>query len=383
MTEANGSLVALVAHARRVPASDRLRLGELIRQGRARGLVLETCHRVELYASDTALAADLLAAVPDGVAVHRGDAAARHAIDVAVGLDSVVLGEDQILHQLRAATAAARAAGDLEPDVERLMNVALRAGRTARSWRTGPAPTLADAALDAVRRRGVEARGARILVVGAGQMGRLAAERARSLGATVSLSSRSDARAVDLAADLGVAPAPLDPGAAASAFDAVLVALSGPWDLTPVTIEAFTTGPAVLVDLSMPQAVPTVLASSLADRFVSIDGLAAETSVAGSPRDHARIVELVERSLADYRRWAEARDRRSMAEALVERAEARRAAELDWLWRSQPGIDAEARQAIERMSRHLTDRLLREPLERLGDDDDGRATRAVRDLFAL
>jgi hypothetical protein len=46
-------------------------------------------------------------------------------------------------------------------------------------------------------------------------------------------------------------------------------------------------------------------------------------------------------------------------------------------------MDPAAREAVERMSRHLTGRLLREPLERLGQDPDGRAAQAARDLFAL
>jgi glutamyl-tRNA reductase len=67
----------------------------------------------------------------------------------------------------------------------------------------------------------------------------------------------------------------------------------------------------------------------------------------------------------------------------VQRADRAREAELAALWRRFPDLEPEARDAIEGMTRHLADRLLREPLERLGRDADGRDGRAIRDIFAL
>jgi hypothetical protein len=67
----------------------------------------------------------------------------------------------------------------------------------------------------------------------------------------------------------------------------------------------------------------------------------------------------------------------------VQRADREREAELAVLWRRLPDLDPEARQAIEGMTRHLAMRLLREPLTRLGRDDEGRDARAIRDAFAL
>ena len=72
-----------------------------------------------------------------------------------------------------------------------------------------------------------------------------------------------------------------------------------------------------------------------------------------------------------------------MAAALADRANAAREAELAELWRRLPGLDPESRGAIDAMARHLAERLLREPLDRLGRDVDGAAERAVREAFAL
>lgn len=383
MTGEDPAIVAIVAHARAVRAPERERLSARIREAGVSGLVVETCHRVELYAAGPAARTTLVGDLPGGVDLLDGREAARHAIAVAVGLDSVVVGEDQILHQLRTATAAARATGDLDPLVERLMNVALRAGRLARSWRSGPNRTLADSALEAIERRGIDLPSAQVLVVGTGEMGRLAVDRARARGARVAVASRTLAHAQALAGATSAAPAAFDPGLAARDLGAVIVALRGPWTLGPETIDALIAGGTVVVDLSMPAALPERLIRGLGERAVSIDDLAVAPSAAAPRQDHARMTALVEQSLAEYERWVDGRAQRSTAEALVQLAEAERHSELDRLWQAFPEIDPEARQAIERMSRHLTGRLLREPLERLGADPDGRAAQAARELFAL
>ena len=67
----------------------------------------------------------------------------------------------------------------------------------------------------------------------------------------------------------------------------------------------------------------------------------------------------------------------------MKHADRQREAELTALWQRLPGLEPEAREAIEAMTQHLATRLLREPLERLGRDADGRDERAVRDLFSL
>ncbi len=77
------------------------------------------------------------------------------------------------------------------------------------------------------------------------------------------------------------------------------------------------------------------------------------------------------------------RNGRAAAERLMIRADRQREAELAALWRRLPDLEPETRDAIEGMTRHLARRLLREPLERLGRDRDGRDERAVRDIFAL
>lgn len=381
-------IVALVTHARSVPAIERGGFGERLRGVGAGGAILvETCHRVEAYlatADDPARVADGLG-LPTGGRVLVGRDAVRHAISVAVGGDSVVVGEDQVLHQLRAAIAAARTDGGLDTDIERLFALALRAGRRARSWRQGPQPSLADLALGVMARQAGSLRGRELLVVGAGAMGRLAAGAASAAGATVSIANRSPDRARSLARSFHARPEAFDPGRRASIFAGVVVALGGTWAISSTTIDVLVAGGAVVVDLSVPPAVPVELAAALGIRLVSADDLALVEVVTGtdaSPSDR-RVEDLVERTTSEYLDWLSARDARTAAEALVRRADLEREAELQQLWRRHPELQPELRDAIERMTESFARRLLREPLERLGQDTDGRTERAARDLFAV
>src|SRR5687767_3231024 len=125
MTVEPGRLVALVARARHVPVAERERFAHrLTEAGEREGLLLETCHRVEFYTIGGGETRRLEGLLPTGGELLAGDEAARHAISVAVGVDSVVVGEDQLLHQLRTSIATARRDGRLEPILERLFSLA-------------------------------------------------------------------------------------------------------------------------------------------------------------------------------------------------------------------------------------------------------------------
>ena len=383
MTVASAGPHVVVAHARRVPVGDRERLAERLEQEHAPGVLVRTCHRVELYAWDAQTIERFVGDRPTGTELLSGDSAARHVVEVAVGLDSAVIGEDQILHQLRTATALARRTGVLDPGLDRLMNMALRAGRRARSWRSGPGPSLADAAIEAIERRIGRVAGRRVLVVGAGEMGRLSVLRAQLNQAHVSVASRTPAHAAALAAATGADRLAFDPGTALEGVAAVIVALRGTWEIGPASIASLLAGRPTIVDLSVPGALPDSVVAGLGNHVVSVDDLANLHDPDFSTFDLGSMRALVDEALTEFRGWLEGRAGRLAAGTLVNRAEIERKAELERLWRRLPTIDAEARAAIEQMSQHLVGRILREPLERLGRDADGHSEAAARELFAL
>jgi glutamyl-tRNA reductase len=380
------SIVAFVTHARHVPEAERERFALRLSEGSRDGiLVLQTCHRVEAYVVPADRDADLGNWLPAGGRRLVGEVAVRHAMTVAVGRDSVVIGEDQILHQLRESVDSVRTRGHLDPVLERLFAIGLRAGRRARSWRDGKGRSLADVAITAIGRRSGPLGGREILIVGAGKMGGLSVAAGGAAGASVSIANRSPAGAIAIAARSGARIDAFDPGAAIDRYAAVIVAIVGPWTIDPATMDALEASETIIVDLSVPAAVPTMLVERIGPRLISADDLAVAESDSAAPntRSIARLDALVDEATAEFRSWLEIGDGRAAAAALAARADRDRHAELDQLWRQLPDLDARAREAIELMSGHLARRLLREPLERLGHDHDGRHERAARELFGL
>jgi glutamyl-tRNA reductase len=380
----NRGLGALLSHARTTPALERAALAEAWqRQRPSSSLVLATCHRVELYGSDTELT-ELRAAAPAGVVALQGSDVARHLIRVAVGRDSAMLAEDQILHQLRIATRRARRHGPIAPELDRLLDTALHAGRTARSWLPARRPTLVDVALD--RALGDTAGvGQRILVVGTGPMGRAALANLIARGASVTVASRTLAHASAIAEHSRAEALTFDPGPEfLASLTGIVIALGGPWMIGEASAAAIVASAAWIIDVSSPPALDRSLAAALATRLSTIDELAqpGEDSAAGAAL-LSRLDARVEESVDDYERWANSDALRGAADALATRARNLQVAELERLWRSVPSLDADQRAEVERAVEHLTNSLLRDPLEQLSADRDGRRARAVRELFRL
>lgn len=373
-------LVALVAEARRVPAAERGAFAASLTTSRRPGtVVVETCHRVELYGTSEGLAGPL-GDLPEGVRRLEGEAVVDHLIGVAVGLRSVMLAEDQILHQVRRGVAGARALGPLPPELDRLFDVALRTGRRARTFLPTPRPNLADLAIDVARDgRPVGS----VLVVGAGEMGRLAVRAVAVRSGRPVVTSRTESRAADVARETGAGIGPFDPGAAVGAFDGVVVALSGPWSIAETTVDALGAGGPWVADLSSPPALPEQLARQLGSRLTTVDALASDPAPRPSASLVGRLRGLAAASRDEYLSWAAGHGRRVACALLAERAESARTRELEDLWRRVPTLSDEERTEVERMTRHLTERLLATPLDRLGQDVDGRHEQAARELFRL
>jgi glutamyl-tRNA reductase len=372
-------LWAVVVHAREVDAETRNGFARRLRSAPLPGLlVLDTCHRVEVYGAGS-IPSVVREAAPQGARWLQGWTAARHLVDVAVGLDSAVVGEDQILHQLREAAGAARANGPLPPELGRLVDVALAAGRRARSWLPARRPSLADAALGAAEG---ELAGKTVLVVGTGTMGRLLARAARDRGAICLVASRTPERAAALASEVGGQAVPFDPGAATADAHLVLVALGGPWPLGNEGAAALVAGRAAVVDLSAPPALSSTLIAHLGRRYHSIDDLAA-SPLDLAPALRRRLEAATQAAVADVRAWVERRAVADVGRELAERLEAERSAALAQLWHRLPSLGHEERAAIEAMTRHLTARFLRQPLARLARDGDDERIRLARELFGL
>ncbi len=234
--------------------------------GVAEACVLWTCNRAEWYVvAAPGAARDALADVPPDVAVEHGRfpdraASVEHLLRVAAGLESMVLSEDQILGQVRRAFEDARAADGIGPVLEPALGRALRAGERARS-ETGindGVVSLPSAAVKLVRENAGLA-GATALVVGAGEMGRLAAQHMAPHADRLVIANRTPDRAAAIADELGhgVRGAGLE-GLPALLTDAhAVVSATGSPDrvLDHETVAA--AGETFVVDLAHPRDAPT------------------------------------------------------------------------------------------------------------------------------
>jgi len=208
--------------------------------------VLSTCNRVEVYAAASGPVGQVTRAVADLMAergrvrageilrlarIRVGGAAAEHVFSVACGLDSMAVGEDQIVAQIKDAARAARAAETTGPVISGLIDAALRASKRARTQTTISTEgiSLARAGLDlaAGHLGGLAARHA--VVLGTGSMGKLAARLLREADVgRLGVASRSPARAADVAKAVRGRPLAASDVPAALADTDILVTATGP-----------------------------------------------------------------------------------------------------------------------------------------------------------
>jgi glutamyl-tRNA reductase len=208
-------------------------------------VVLSTCNRVEVYAATSGLAGPVTSAVAGLLAargrvradevermtrVRVGAEAVRHLFSVACGLDSMAVGEDQIVAQIKAAAREAAAAGTTGLAVTGLIDAALRASKRARTQTTISTAgiSLARAGLDLAGAHlgGLAARHA--VVLGTGSMGKLAARLLREAGvARLSVASRDARRAADVAAAVRGRPLRASDVPAALADTDILITATG------------------------------------------------------------------------------------------------------------------------------------------------------------
>ncbi|HET9657715.1 MAG TPA: hypothetical protein VFP72_20355 [Kineosporiaceae bacterium] len=394
------TLIAVVAHARHVPSDVREALATALEglAGRRDAVILHTCQRVELYLAETGSATVELPPLPAGCRRLEDDEAAQHLIRVVCGLDSAVLGEEQVLHQVRSTLAGRRAQGPLDGVLDRLFQIALHAGRRAHSWYPHPRPSLADAALDEIEHRSGSVAGQPILVVGAGMMGRLAARTAAHRGALVRVTNRHPERAAQLATAVGgrVVPWLRQPGGAGDTTvlagrwgddlppaAGVIVAVGGLWPVSQAELAGYAARGVVVADLSSPPALDAAARARLGDRYLSVDSFAWRPVVGLGPDLQDRLEALVHDSGREYCRWLRAREGGPTIHRLTTAAELRRQAEVGWLLRRLPEMSEREVALIEQMSRRLVAGLLHPPRRAIHDDETGELGRAARELFAL
>ena len=390
----------------------------------AETFVVSTCNRVEVYAdvdrfhAGVTAICELLARhcgvqardLTAHLYVHYEDRALAHLLAVACGLDSVVVGEDQILGQVRSALKLAEENGTVGRVLGELGRLALRAGKRART-ETGIARAgqslvsvaidLAAARLNATATQGVTPglAGRNVLVVGAGAMSTLAATTAAQQGASsIAVANRTRRHAERLAAKVTaevVALADLGPALASADLIISCTGATG-YVITRELLSAALAklprpagrGPLVVLDLAMPRDVEPAVADLPGVALIGMDRLSEQRTDAGAD-EVAAVRAICEAELAAYQSAVDAARvaptvvaLRAKAATVVDAELARLAGRL-----SGDGLSVRALDEIAQTMRRVVDKLLHAPTVRVkelasspGGEDYAAALRVLFDL---
>jgi glutamyl-tRNA reductase len=365
-------------------------------------VVLATCNRTEIYASVSrfhgalADATDALAEIggltvaelQGRCAVYFDEGAVAHTFAVAAGLESVVIGESQILGQVKSALSLAQGHGTVGTVLNSLFQQALRVGKRVQA-ETGigsAGRSLVSAAYQLLTDEVGSLAGQRLLVVGAGAMAGLAARTAAVAGASVTCVNRTLDKAELLAAAVGGRAVPLSELSDALATTDVLVTCTGARTFSITADDLAGTPVRGVVDLALPADVSPAV-SDAGITLVNLDRLVAERhdSADDTEVEHART--LVRSEVGDFlglRRAAQVAPTvvalRTMASDVV-------AAELRRLESRLPDLADRQRDEVHRSVRRIVDKLLHAPTVRIQelstDPEAPDYAAALRELFAL
>jgi len=389
-------------------------LGALAARGSTReAVVVSTCNRAELYvACEEAMAtrADLVKFLSDFNGVTSADIAphvydvtdldvARHLFRVAAGLDSLVVGEPQVLGQVKDAHTAATDAHTAGPILNRLFHTSFAVGKRVRT-ETGlgsGAVSVSFAAVALARKIFGDVAGRTVAVIGAGEMGKLTALHMKSQGVQhVTIISRTMAHAARTAEAIGGAnAAPWDDmDAVLSASDIVITATgaSAPI-LTKAHIESVMrprrNRPLFIIDIAMPRDVEAAAGEIEQVFLYNIDDLRATVreNLARRASEVSRAEAIVEEEVDKFAAWFRSRGAIPTVVALRQRFEAIRRAELERLEFKLSALPPEARARVDEITHLIVEKLLLTPTEQLkalGDADVVAAhAEALTRLFGL
>ena len=348
------------------------------------GAILSTCNRTEVYAlldddldGERELRRFLAGTrdvteqtVADSTHSAGGHHAVHHLYRVSCGLDSMMLGEPQILTQVQDALTTARTEQAAGPIVTRLFTEALRVGKLSRT-ETGIARnrlSIAHAAIDLATRELGNLAGRTAIVVGAGKMATLAAKLLRSGGvADLVIANRSDDRGMELAATVEGRYVPLDalPHELPDADLVVSAAAATAFVIDTRTTTQCTT-PTIMIDLSVPRTIDPDLAGPLV-RVFSVDDLeeiAADTRV-GYAREIRRAEAMVDEAVGEFFAWWRVRDVAPTLQALREHNEQVRRSEVDRALRKLGHLSDRDREIVEALSVALVGKLMHQPIQEI------------------
>ena len=379
-----------------------------LREHSGGGVIVSTCNRTEIYtvARDTEHgheAVDAFLSDHFGVNVDRlkphlyaldQEQAVDHLFRVTAGLDSLILGESEILGQVRDAYGVASREGMASGVLAHVFHSALRTGKRART-ETGisrNALSVSRACVELARRALGDLTPRRALIAGVGEASRLAAQALSDAGVTqMVVANRSTAHAVELAVALGCEAVPLDAlEHELSRADVVVTSTAAPDFVVSRQQVADAMGqrpdrPLLIVDIAVPRDVEPSAAEVVNVHLHTLDDLeaVAEANRRERQSEASKVEHIVRDEVQQFQHWWDARGLTPTIAAMRHQAEEVRAAEVARTLSRMDGLDQAQAERIEAMTKAIIKKLLHEPTTALRARKDESFTQSARELFGL
>ncbi len=357
-------------------------------------LMLQTCGRLEIYAELEDYEAGVgqlksflsnfrhgdVSDMESYMYTLLGTQAIDHLFRVSTGIDSMLIGEAEILGQVKDAYVQAQRAHSLGKTLHTLFREALEAGKAARTQTaiSGDSVSLATAAVLFAKQHVGTLCGKHVLVIGAGKMGAIAARRMKAEGADdIVLLNRSHKRAQRVADELGeVARVAEMPGLVNALRDADVVVTStgaSHFILTPGNVaeamRARPERPLFIVDIAVPRDVDPEVARIAGVGAVDVDALKDVVDVTLEKRREAipLVEEIIAAHVDRFQQWYHSRVAVPVIASLTQKAEAIRDSELERLFARLPDLTDRERALITGMSLTIVSKLLHSAIVRIRD----------------
>lgn len=385
-------------------ALEQLRQQACVREG----MILSTCNRVELYTAgheEAESVARFLARyhskewreLDAHVYQLAGPDAVRHAFRVAASLDSMVVGEAQILGQVKEAYELAEVAGSLGASLTALRNRSFAAAKRARS-ETGigrNAVSVSSVAVELAAKIFGGLRGRKVLLVGAGKMSALAAKQLVSAGAEASvIGGRRFEKAAELAASLGGRALPFESLGEELGEAEIVISGTGAPGLVihepelRAARKARGHRPLLLVDIAVPRDVDPAVRQLDGVFLYDLDDLksVSDANLKERQKEAALAERIVEEEVSAFLDWMRTRDVMPLLAELRKRGEEIRKAELDKARRRLGPLSPEQEAALEAATTAIVNKLLHAPtvqLKQAAQAGQGEVMSLIRRVLGL
>jgi glutamyl-tRNA reductase len=383
---------------------------QLLRSHVSPGLILSTCNRTEVYTA-TSGASYAEAAILAFLRTHldapeatllkhtyvlNDKAACEHLFRTACGLDSMIVGEYEVLGQVRQSLEAADKSRMVNLPLRHLFQRAIRIGRRVREETeiSKNALSVSSVAVDLATEVIGDLTSCKMLVIGAGEAGRVAAKAAKDRGVSrITVVSRTKERASKLATALGGQPVSMD--RLVEELDScslVMACADAPHYLLDIpqieTVMKRRPGlPLVIIDIAVPRNVAPAV-SQIKNVFLhNIDALSlvAEQNRKQREGETQRVAEIITAEMTEFSTWWQTFEVRPVVRALMKKAEEVRYSQLNKTLKRLRPLSDEERDSLEAMTKSIVTKLLQDPINYLktNANNNGQYAELVNKLLGL